>query len=116
MYAYKSNPVLPDSDFDGRDDKRDRTRALMNDYTFDMDTLNNDDIHFDFTMDYRYFFMDSSYYYYELSDMSLALSNMIGDNKHGGMKSYFNRNPLESNGYGTGIREKYRRSPVCYRT
>ena len=103
MYAYKSNPVLPDSDFDGRDDKRDRTRALMNDYTFDMDTLNNDDIHFDFTMDYRYFFMDSSYYYYELSDMSLALSNMIGDNKHGGMKSYFNRNPLESNGYGTGI-------------
>ena len=103
MYAYKSNPVLPDSDFDGRDDTRDRARALLNDYTFEMDTLNNNGIHFDFTMDYRYFFMDSSYYYYELSDMSLALSNMIGDNKHGGMKSYFNRNPLESNGYGTGI-------------
>ena len=95
MYAYSSNPVLPDSDFDGRDDIRDRARALQNDYTFDMDTLNNNDIHFDFTMDYRYFFMDSSNYYYELSDMSLALANMIGNNKKGANKSFENRNEVE---------------------
>ena len=84
MYNYISNPVLPDSDFDGRGDLRDRARALENDYTFDMDTINNEQIHFDFNMDYRYFFMDSSAYYPELSDMSLALSNMIGKHRGGG--------------------------------
>ena len=95
MYNYISNPVLPDSDFDGRDDRRDRARALYNDYTFDMDTLNNKQIHFDFNMDYRYFFMDSSAYYPELSDMSIALSNMIGTHKGISDKHFKNRNKEE---------------------
>ena len=96
MYNYISNPVLPDSDFDGRDDARDRARALENDYTFDMDTISNRQIHFDFNMDYRYFFMDSSAYYPELSDMSLALSNMIGKHKGTSYKTFKNRNSQET--------------------
>ena len=96
MYNYISNPVLPDSDFDGRDDARDRARALENDYTFDMDTISNRQIHFDFNMDYRYFFMDSSAYYPELSDMSLALSNMIGKHKGTSYKTFKNRNDQET--------------------
>ena len=102
MYNYISNPVLPDSDFDGRDDRRDRARALDNSYTFDMDTLNNEQIHFDFNMDYRYFFMDSTKYYPELSDMSLALSNMIGKHKGISDKHFKNRNKEEEYS-GTGI-------------
>ena len=45
MYNYISNPTLPDSDFDGRDDLRDG-KKLDNNYEIDMDTLNNELIRF----------------------------------------------------------------------
>ena len=77
MYNYISNPVLPDSDFDGRDDLRDRMRALDNSYEMTMDTDVVDRANYDLNVDYRYFFMDNTKYYPELSDMAVTLSNMV---------------------------------------
>ena len=75
MYNYVSNPTLPDSDFDGRNDAKDDTK-LDNTYQSVMDTDNHNNVKMDFTQDYRYFFMDSNKYYQELSEMGLVLSNM----------------------------------------
>ena len=77
MYNYVSNPVLPDSDFDGRDDARDRARALDNSYKMTMDTDVVEDAKYDLNVDYRYFFMDNTKYYPELSDMAVTLANMV---------------------------------------
>ena len=77
MYNYISNPVLPDSDFDGRDDRRDRARALDNSYKMTMDTDVVEDAKYDLNVDYRYFFMDNTKYYPELSDMAVTLANMV---------------------------------------
>ena len=77
MYNYISNPVLPDSDFDGRDDARDRARALDNSYKMTMDTDVVDRANYDLNVDYRYFFMDNTKYYPELSDMAVTLANMV---------------------------------------
>ena len=77
MYNYISNPVLPDSDFDGRDDARDRARALDNSYEMTMDTDVVDRANYDLNVDYRYFFMDNTKYYPELSDMAVTLANMV---------------------------------------
>ena len=77
MYNYISNPVLPDSDFDGRGDLRDRGRALDNSYEMLIDTDVVDNANYDLNVDYRYFFMDNTKYYPELSDMAVLLSNMV---------------------------------------
>ena len=75
MYSYSSNPVLPDSDFDGRDDLRDG-RKLDNEYISINETNNYSNVEINFSQDYRYFFMDSTKYYPELAEMGLVLSNM----------------------------------------
>ena len=77
MYNYISNPVLPDSDFDGRSDLRDRARALNNSYEMAMDTDVVDRSNYDLNVDYRYFFMDNTKYYPELSDMAVTIANMV---------------------------------------
>ena len=77
MFNYISNPVLPDSDFDGRGDLRDRARALDNSYKMTIDTDVVDRANYDLNVDYRYFFMDNTKYYPELSDMAVTLSNMV---------------------------------------
>ena len=76
VYNFKSSPVLPDTDFDGRNDRRDQGHPLDNKYTIKT-TSNNYNITVDFNMDYRYFFMKSSDYYAELSKMSAMLANAI---------------------------------------
>ena len=80
MYNYISNPVLPDSDFDGRDDLRDG-RKLDNEYNSMNETDNYSNINIKFNQDYRYFFMDSTKYYQELAEMGLVLSNMASKKK-----------------------------------
>ena len=79
MYAYISNPVLPDTDFDGIDDNRDRYK-LDNHKIIKEETSYFDLVNYDYNQDYRYFFMPSDNYYQELSDMSVNLSNLISDN------------------------------------
>ena len=78
MYNYSSNPVLPDSDFDGRDDLRDG-RKLDNEYNSTNETDNYSNIKIKFNQDYRYFFMESTQYYEELAEMGLILSNMASN-------------------------------------
>ena len=85
VHNYRSNPVLPDTDFDGRDDSRDIARAMDNNYKGEMSTYNYDKVKFDMNMDYRYFFMNNDKYYAELSEMSLILANMILKNNTGNM-------------------------------
>ena len=75
MYNYSSNPVLPDSDFDGRNDFDDG-RKLDNEYDSINETNNYNSVKIKFAQDYRYFFMDSTQYYEELAEMGLILSNM----------------------------------------
>ena len=77
MWAYKSNPALPDSDFDGRNDNFDNIRPLNNKQEGRMKTLHYDSVKFNYNQDYRYFFMPSNEYYYELSEMSMVLSNLV---------------------------------------
>ena len=81
MYNYSSNPVLPDSDFDGRDDLRDG-RKLDNEYNSTNETDNYSNIKIKFNQDYRYFFMESTQYYEELAEMGLILSNMASKKKN----------------------------------
>ena len=98
VYNFKSSPVLPDTDFDGRNDKRDQGHPLDNRYKIDT-TSNNYNISVDFNMDYRYFFMKSSDYYAELSKMSAMLANAII--KHNNQPKLFN---VTSDGFiSTGI-------------
>ena len=75
MYNYSSNPVLPDSDFDGRDDLRDG-RKLNNEYKSIVETNNYNNVEINYYQDYRYFFMDSTKYYPELAEMGMSLANM----------------------------------------
>lgn len=75
MYNYSSNPALPDSDFDGRNDLRDG-RQLDNKYKCIVETSNYNNIEIEFNQDYRYFFMDSTKYYPELAEMGMSLANM----------------------------------------
>ena len=77
MWAYKSNPALPDTDFDGRNDNLDINRSLENRQEGKMSTLNYEEAKFNFNQDYRYFFMPSDRYYYDLSEMSMIQSNMV---------------------------------------
>ena len=90
MYNYISNPVLPDSDFGGRGDLRDRGRALDNSYEMLIDTDVVDNANYDLNVDYRYFFMDNTKYYPELSDMAVLLSNMVTKKGWWG-KSWYNK-------------------------
>ena len=83
MWAYKSNLALPNTDFDGRNDDFDIHRPLENRQSGKMSTLNYDEVNFDYSQDYRYFFMPSTQYYYELSEMSMVLANMV--NKKSGV-------------------------------
>ena len=81
VYNFISNPVLPDTDFDGRNDLRDAGRPFHNDYKIETRS-NGSDIAVEFNMDYRYFFMRSSDYYADLSRMSAMLANAILKNNH----------------------------------
>ncbi|MBR4313772.1 MAG: hypothetical protein IKP66_02565, partial [Lachnospiraceae bacterium] len=90
MYNYISNPTLPDTDFDGRGDLRDRYRALDNSYEMTFDTEAVDSATYDLNIDYRYFYMDNSKYYAELSDMAVVLSNMA-TKKKGESKNWENK-------------------------
>ena len=89
MWAYKSNPALPDTDFDGRNDDYDFHRPLENRQSGKMSTLNYERVNFDYCQDYRYFFMPSTQYYYELSEMSMVLANMV--NKKSGINRRWNK-------------------------
>lgn len=89
MWAYKSNPALPDTDFDGRNDDFDIHRPLENRQSGKMSTLNYEEVNFDYNQDYRYFFMPSTQYYYELSEMSMVLANMV--NKKSGINRRWNK-------------------------
>ena len=106
MWAYKSNPALPDTDFDGRNDDFDIHRPLENRQVGKMSTLNYEEVNFDYCQDYRYFFMPSTQYYYELSEMSMVLANMV--NKKSGINrrwlkdtNYINRTVSDSGGITT---------------
>ena len=92
MWSYKSNPSLPDSDFDGRNDDFDIYRPLDNRQEGRMSTINYDSVKFSFDQDYRYFFMPSTQYYYELSMMGMVLSNMV--NKKGGANRRWEKDTL----------------------
>ena len=93
MYNYSSNPVLPDSDFDGRLDNRDGTK-LDNEYNSTNETNNYSGVNIKFAQDYRYFFMNSEQYYEELAEMGLVLSNMASK-KSGRYKTWSNNNAGE---------------------
>ena len=75
MYNYSSNPVLPDSDFDGGDDLRDG-RKLNNEYKSIVETNDYNNVEINYYQDYRYFFMDSTKYYTGLAEMGMSLANM----------------------------------------
>ena len=113
MWAYKSNPALPDTDFDGRNDDFDIHRPLENRQVGKMSTLNYDSVNFDYNQDYRYFFMPSTQYYYDLSEMSMILANMV--NKKSGINrrwlkdtNYINRIANDSGGIDIEeYRERY---------
>lgn len=95
MWAYKSNPALPDTDFDGRNDDYDFHRPLENRQVGKMSTLNYEEVNFDYCQDYRYFFMPSTQYYYELSEMSMVLANMV--NKKSGINRRWNKDTIYVN-------------------
>ena len=119
MWAYKSNPALPDTDFDGRNDDYDFHRPLENRQVGKMSTLNYDSVNFDYCQDYRYFFMPSTQYYYELSEMSMVLANMV--NKKSGINrrwnkdtNYVNRIADDSGGITTNsYRETYNTNGIA---
>ena len=52
MWEYKSNPALPDTDFDGRNDNLDINRSLENRQEGKMSTLNYEEAKFNFNQDY----------------------------------------------------------------
>ena len=105
MWAYKSNPALPDTDFDGRNDDFDIHKPLENRQSGKMSTLNYDEVNFDYNQDYRYFFMPSTNYYYDLSEMSMVLANMV--NKKSGINRRWSKDTLYVNRIadGSGIIE-----------
>ena len=113
MWAYKSNPALPDTDFDGRNDDFDIHKPLENRQAGKMSTLNYDEVNFDYNQDYRYFAMKSDQYYYDLSEMSMILANMV--NKKNGINrrwlkdtNYVNRIADDGGGITTNsYRERY---------
>lgn len=79
VYNYKSNPVLPDTDFDGIGDYDDKapmdnyfTGKLATEYA---KTSGGNSV--EFNMDYRWFFEDSTKYNNYLSKMSLLYSSAV---------------------------------------
>ncbi len=75
VYNYKSNPALPDTDFDGMNDKEDKCPKS----SYFTGTLHTDYADSDITtyVDYRWFFDDSNVYNPDLSKLSLLYSSAI---------------------------------------
>ncbi len=90
VYNFISNPVLPDTDFDGRNDDVD-SKPFDNKYKVKVETdafygidsseSSSKGVNMEYVVDYRYFYMNSADYYAELAKMSLILSNMIKNKK-----------------------------------
>lgn len=78
VYKYKSNPILTDTDFDGKDDDHD---ALPKDNNV-MGKLYTDYAKslIDFRMDYRWFFNSNTVYNQELSTVSLLMASAVYGN------------------------------------
>lgn len=78
VYKYKSNPILTDTDFDGKDDDKD---ALPKDnyVTGTLDT-GYAKSSVNFKMDYRWFFSSNTVYNQNLSTVSLLMASAVYGN------------------------------------
>ncbi|URZ17187.1 lipase family protein [Clostridium felsineum] len=95
VYQYKSNPVLPDTDYDGKNDNVD-SNPLDNSSS---GTLHTDyaDSKVSYTMDYRDFFQSNSSYSRNIGTISSLYSSVVynGDNYSGmDIKAYMNDNGI----------------------
>ena len=79
VYKYNSNPILTDTDFDGRDDDKDS--VLKNNWfdgTLETEYATSSISTF---MDYRWFFNSNTVYNDQLSTVSLLFSSAVYGNK-----------------------------------
>lgn len=76
VYDYVSNPVLPDTDFDGRNDNIDYL-AKDNAFHGEMSSSHASGSSVSMNMDYRWFFASNENYNAQLSKASLLLASVI---------------------------------------
>jgi Mg-chelatase subunit ChlD len=89
VYEYTSNPVLPDTDYDGIGDKEDAEKINGNQFAGKMVSLKdkedfgiNDEIKVNYKLDYRKFFTSSNTAYHkDLSVLGSLLSGIVYDNR-----------------------------------
>lgn len=89
VYEYTSNPVLPDTDYDGIGDKEDAEKINGNQFAGKMvdkkgkeDYGINDEIQVEFKLDYRKFFTSSNTAYHkDLSVLGSLLSSVVYEDR-----------------------------------
>ncbi len=92
-YPYKSNPVLPDTDYDGIDDGEDFIPSGIGSNSF-TGTLKTDyaTSNVSLSMDYRWFFGDNTKYNEELSVTSSLLASAVYDKSELAIRDALNQN------------------------